>query len=107
MANDKPKVPKCIKDGWFSEVDPGWAGQKLSIALEGFSDDSILFHEQTQYQDILVFRSAQHGNVLVLDGVLQLTESDEFVYQVCNLQDSVFITFDYFSLISIFTRVRK
>lgn len=81
MANDKPKVPKCIKDGWFSEVDPGWAGQKLSIALEGFSDDSILFHEQTQYQDILVFRSAQHGNVLVLDGVLQLTESDEFVYQ--------------------------
>lgn len=82
MINGKAKVPKCIKDGWFTEVDSGWTGQKISIALEGFSEDAILFYKQTQYQEILVFRSAQHGNVLVLDGVLQLTEDDEFVYQV-------------------------
>jgi spermidine synthase len=29
---------------------------------------------------VLVFRSAQYGNVLVLDGVIQLTERDEFSY---------------------------
>ena len=29
---------------------------------------------------MLVFRSAQYGNVLVLDGVIQLTERDEFSY---------------------------
>jgi len=71
----------AIKDGWFSEVEPMWPGQKLSIALEEFSDKSVLFHEKSQFQSIMVFRSAQHGNVLVLDGVVQLTENDEFAYQ--------------------------
>jgi len=30
----KIKVPSCIKDGWFSEIEPMWPGQKLSLALE-------------------------------------------------------------------------
>lgn len=75
------KVPSSIKDGWFSEIEPTWPGQKLSMALEGFSTDSILFNQTTDFQNIIVFRSAQHGNVMVLDGVVQLTENDEFVYQ--------------------------
>ncbi|RYG48863.1 hypothetical protein EON67_07200 [archaeon] len=32
-------------------------------------------------QDILVFDSETYGRVLVLDGVIQLTEKDEFAYQ--------------------------
>jgi spermidine synthase len=32
-------------------------------------------------QDILVFKSKTYGNVLVLDGVIQVTERDEFSYQ--------------------------
>ena len=32
-------------------------------------------------QDILVFDSETYGRVLVLDGVIQLTERDEFAYQ--------------------------
>jgi hypothetical protein len=28
------KIPSCIQDGWFSEVEPTWPGQKLSLALE-------------------------------------------------------------------------
>ena len=32
-------------------------------------------------QDILVFDSATYGRVLVLDGVIQITERDEFTYQ--------------------------
>jgi spermidine synthase len=32
-------------------------------------------------QDILVFRSKSFGNVLVLDGVIQLTTRDECAYQ--------------------------
>jgi spermidine synthase len=39
--------------------------------LQGFSTDSILFNEKTEFQSIVVFRSAQHGNVLVLDGVVR------------------------------------
>ena len=32
-------------------------------------------------QDILVFQSTSYGRVLVLDGVVQVTERDEFAYQ--------------------------
>ena len=74
-------VPQSIKNGWFHEIEAMWPGQKISLALEGFSNDAILFHQTSKFQSILVFRSAQHGNVLVLDGVVQLTENDEFAYQ--------------------------
>ena len=32
-------------------------------------------------KDILVFDSESYGRVLVLDGVIQVTEKDEFAYQ--------------------------
>ena len=38
----------------------------------------ILHVEQSLYQDVLVFESVTYGNVLVLDGVIQCTERDEF-----------------------------
>lgn len=41
----------------------------------------ILHHEQSKFQDVLVFESKTYGNVLVLDGVIQCTERDEFSYQ--------------------------
>ena len=40
-----------------------------------------LHSERSDFQDILVFDSANHGRVLALDGVIQLTEWDEFSYQ--------------------------
>lgn len=40
----------------------------------------ILHAEKSQYQDVLVFESETYGNVLVLDGVIQCTERDEFSY---------------------------
>lgn len=43
--------------------------------------DKILHVEQSKNQDILVFKSTEYGNVLVLDGVIQVTERDEFAYQ--------------------------
>jgi spermidine synthase len=38
----------------------------------------ILHVEKSLYQDVLVFESENYGNVLVLDGVIQCTERDEF-----------------------------
>ncbi|KAK0413858.1 hypothetical protein QR680_007030 [Steinernema hermaphroditum] len=37
--------------------------------------------QMSPYQDVLVFKSKTYGNVLVLDGVIQCTERDEFAYQ--------------------------
>lgn len=41
----------------------------------------VLHVEKSLYQDVLVFESETYGNVLVLDGVIQCTERDEFSYQ--------------------------
>ncbi len=39
-----------------------------------------LHKEKTQYQDLLVVDTYDYGRMLLLDGVVQLTECDEFVY---------------------------
>lgn len=75
------------------------------ISQEFSEEKSVLYNKRSKFQSILVFKSAQYGkegtdcapccfclfdpshtalhitgNVLVLDGVLQLTERDEFAY---------------------------
>ena len=42
--------------------------------------NQVLHHEKSQYQDVMVFESSDHGTVLVLDNVIQCTERDEFSY---------------------------
>ncbi|KAG8505592.1 Spermidine synthase [Galemys pyrenaicus] len=68
--------PAAISEGWFRETCSLWPGQALSLQVE-----QLLHHQRSRYQDILVFRSKSYGNVLVLDGVIQCTERDEFSYQ--------------------------
>ena len=65
-----------IKDGWFSESEVMWPGQAMSLKVE-----EVLWEGRSDFQDVLVFRSSTYGNVLVLDGVIQLTERDEHAYQ--------------------------
>eukprot|EP00965_Chrysotila_dentata_P249479 6208916-Pleurochrysis_carterae.AAC.4 len=43
--------------------------------------EKILFEGRSDFQDVLVFQSSTYGRVLVLDGVIQLTERDEYAYQ--------------------------
>lgn len=45
--------------------------------------NKILHVEKSLYQDVLVFESETYGNVLVLDGVIQCTERDEFSFVPC------------------------
>ena len=63
------------RDGWFSESEVMWPGQAMSLKVE-----EVLYEGRSEFQDVLVFRSATYGNVLVLDGIIQLTERDEFSY---------------------------
>ena len=59
---------------WFNEtLYPGW-GQRFQITR-------MLAQVTSAYQDIAIFDSASHGRVLALDGAIQITEADEFVYQ--------------------------
>ena len=53
-----------------------WPGQAMALEVE-----KILHMEKSLYQDVLIFKSTTYGNVLVLDGAIQVTERDEFAYQ--------------------------
>jgi len=93
----------AFKNGWFSEVSPMWPGQCQSLEIE-----EMLHQEKSKFQDIAVFKSLvlflnlnmiectihtwltlthnslyrkAYGKVLIIDGVIQCTETDEFSYQ--------------------------
>ncbi|KAI5791035.1 Spermidine/spermine synthase [Pyronema domesticum] len=69
-------VHPTIQDGWFREINHMWPGQAMTLKVE-----KVLHHEKSLYQDVLIFKSTDYGNVLVLDNVIQCTERDEFSYQ--------------------------
>ena len=65
-----------IEKGWFSEICPMWEGVALSLQV-----DEVLYSNKSQYQQIDLYQTRSHGRMLVLDGIIQLTERDEFGYQ--------------------------
>ena len=49
-------------------------------AFQGFHFDEILYQTQTPFQSIAIYHAPGLGRVLVLDGIIQTTEADEFIY---------------------------
>ncbi len=45
-----------------------------------FDVDHILYREQTGHQELTIFENAAFGRIMALDGVVQTTERDEFIY---------------------------
>ncbi|HCY87772.1 MAG TPA: spermidine synthase [Desulfobacteraceae bacterium] len=64
-----------LHKGWFSEINEMWPGIAVSIGV-----DKKLFSAKSRYQQIDVYQTRSHGKMLVLDGIIQLTEQDEFAY---------------------------
>ncbi len=59
---------------WLNEtLYKNW-GQRFDVKQQ-------LAHVQSPFQDIVIIDSVSHGRVMVLDGCIQITERDEFVYQ--------------------------
>ncbi|KAL5200298.1 hypothetical protein ABZP36_021501 [Zizania latifolia] len=89
-AESEAKCHATVVSGWFTEPrprfgktskvqyfnNPMWPGEAHSLKVE-----KILYQGKSPYQEILVFESSTYGNVLVLDGIVQLTEKDECAYQ--------------------------
>jgi spermidine synthase len=61
-------------DSWVNETLYASWGQRFMVKRE-------LARVQSDFQDIVIFESFTHGRVMLLDGVVQITEGDEFVYQ--------------------------
>lgn len=47
---------------------------------QSFEVTDILFHEQTEHQDLVIFDTPTFGRVMALDNIIQVTSQDEFVY---------------------------
>lgn len=47
---------------------------------QNFAQDKILFEAQTEHQHLVIFENARFGRVMALDGVIQTTQHDEFIY---------------------------
>ncbi len=63
-----------MAEEWVAEsLYPDW-GQRFRILRE-------LAHVRSAFQDIHIVETASHGRVMLLDGVVQITEADEFAYQ--------------------------
>lgn len=60
------------KEMWYETLHTGF-GQYFAV-------DNVLYREQTGHQDLMIFENAELGRVMALDGVVQTTERDEFIY---------------------------
>jgi spermidine synthase len=45
-----------------------------------FSVEEIYFENKSEHQHIIIFHNSKFGRVMALDGVIQTTEKDEFIY---------------------------
>jgi spermidine synthase len=58
---------------WFEEAyHPHWR-QRMAV-------ERVLVHRHTGVQEVLIFENPTLGRVLVLDGIVQTSECDEFIY---------------------------
>jgi len=57
---------------WYETLHAGF-GQYFTV-------DKVLYREKTEHQDLIIFENAAFGRVMALDGVVQTTERDEFIY---------------------------
>lgn len=58
---------------WYTETLYDSWGQTFRI-------DEVLYEEKTEQQELRIFQNAQFGRILALDGAIQTTEADEWVY---------------------------
>jgi spermidine synthase len=42
--------------------------------------DRVLFDSETEHQRLIIFENADFGRVMMLDGIIQVTTKDEFIY---------------------------
>jgi spermidine synthase len=60
-------------DLWYTEKHT--EGRGITIKTTG-----TLYQEKTPYQDLSILKTDDFGNLMLLDGLVMLTEKDEFVY---------------------------
>ncbi|MCQ8184185.1 polyamine aminopropyltransferase [Parvularcula maris] len=58
---------------WFKEEMEEGIGHSARV-------DKVLFDDEIDHQHLVVFENAKYGRMFALNGIIQMTSSDEFVY---------------------------
>ncbi len=73
---DDANVHSVIRsEVWFEEAIEFVKGTNIKIQI-----DKKLFSKKSEYQNIEVFETVPFGKMMVIDGMIMLTEADEFCY---------------------------
>jgi spermidine synthase len=72
MAMSSEESTMAHNETWYETLHAGF-GQYFTV-------DKELYREKTAHQDLIIFENAAMGRVMALDGVVQTTERDEFIY---------------------------
>lgn len=64
MADQQRQFQEKLHDGW----------------AQTFGIKNVLFENKTEHQHLIIFESVNFGRVMALDGIIQTTERDEFIY---------------------------
>lgn len=71
---------------FFDSFHPTESRQKIW----GFQIEKVIFSGKSKFQKIEIFQTKDYGKVLVLDGFLQLSTQDEFVYHEMLVHPALF-----------------
>ena len=71
------------KDNLYSETLCDTYGQHFTL-------DKVLFKAGTEHQHLVIFENKEFGRMMALDGVIQPTERDEFIYHEMLIHVSLF-----------------
>jgi spermidine synthase len=89
-SHTSPLVSKGLdpKTGWFHEGTV--PGRRHGNVNHGFRITNLVHFAKTKYQDVLIFDNPVYGRVLVLDGIVQLSTSDEHRYHEMLVHPAMF-----------------
>jgi spermidine synthase len=62
---------------FFAEID---RDKPKDSWVQSMEIEEQIFNGKTDYQDIVIFENPELGRILALDGIIQTTEGDEFIY---------------------------
>ncbi|MEL7489584.1 MAG: polyamine aminopropyltransferase [Pseudomonadota bacterium] len=68
-----PNIVKAAGGDWFHEIWQGAAGGMFRV-------NKLLYADNSEHQNILVFENDVFGRMLAIDNVVQVAEADEFIY---------------------------
>ena len=57
-----------------------WAFETLYPDIKLGLKGELIYKEKTAYQDMKIYRTEKYGNAFFIDGAIQTTEKDEFIY---------------------------